>query len=144
MPDEGEGKGNKDPETYAIIGAAMEVHRQLGYGFLEAVYQEALGVELTERGIPYAREADLPVTYKGRPLACGYRADFVCFGRVIVELKALASLSGKEQSQVLNYLKATGYDRALLFNFGTNKLEYKRFFRSSSSNPEPHADDHVA
>ena len=85
----------------------MEVHGQLGPGFLEAVYQEALAAELKARGIPFSREVELPVFYKGQRLACCYRADFVCYESVIVEVKALRELSGVEESQVLNYLKAT-------------------------------------
>ena len=117
----------RDPQTYAIIGAAMEVHNQLGSGFLEAVYQEALLLELAARGIPASREVELPVTYKGQRLATHYRADFICFQRVIVEVKALNQLTGVETSQVLNYLKATGLKVALLINFGAESLEYKRF-----------------
>ena len=77
---------DKDPRTYAIIGAAIEVHRQLGHGFLEAVYQEALAIELEGRNIPFAREVELPLSYKGRLLRCSYRADFTCFDEVIVEI----------------------------------------------------------
>ena len=117
----------KDPRTYAIIGAALEVHRQLGNGFLEAVYQEALAIELRARRIAFQKEADLPVFYKGMRLQCGYRADFVCFDGVVVEIKALRALSGCEEAQVINYLKASGHKTGLLLNFGTLRLEHKRF-----------------
>jgi GxxExxY protein len=119
----------RDPRTYAIIGAAMEVHGQLGCGFLEPVYQEAMEIELTSRSVPFRRQVGLGLLYKGRPLSCAYKADFVSFEDVIVELKALARLSGVEEAQVINYLKATGLHLALLLNFGCTSLQYKRFVR---------------
>ena len=120
----------KDPDTYAIIGAAMEVHQELGNGFLEAVYQDALEFEFHDRGISYSREHSIPISYKGRLLGTPYRADFVCHGSIIVELKAIKVLTDVETAQVLHYLKATGFQRALLINFGAPKLEYKRFINS--------------
>ena len=119
-----------DPRTFAIIGAAMEVHRQLGCGFLEAVYQEALALELAARGVPQRREVDLPVFYKGHQLKTAYRTDFLCYESIVVELKALANLSGTEEAQILNYLKASGHEVGLLRNFGAPSLEYKRFIWS--------------
>ena len=119
-------KPTRDPETYAIIGAAMEVHRLLGHGFLEAVYQEALELELTARMIPFRREVAVPIFFKSQRLECSYRADFVCFENVVVELKAISQLTGVDEAQTINELKATGLNRALLINFGTPSLEYKR------------------
>lgn len=116
-----------DEQTKAIIGAAMKVHRELGCGFLEHVYQCALAVELDRQGIPFEREVEMPVHYMGEKLDCYYRADFICFGEIIVELKALAQLSGIEECQVINYLKASSLKRALLINFGGKSLEFKRF-----------------
>ena len=134
-------KGRGDSRTYAIIGAAMEVHRRLGCGFLEAVYQEALAMELADQGIPYQREIEVPVVYKNRRLATSYRADFICYGAVIVELKALSALTGVEEAQVLNYLKATGQEVGLLLNFGAESLQYRRLVFSKSSKSEQSVDD---
>lgn len=112
--------------TYAIIGAAMEVHSELGHGFLEPIYQDALEEELRARNIPYVREGVLTVLYKGKPLRSTYKFDFLCYESVVVELKALSRMSDRELSQVMNYLKATGLARGLLLNFGAPRLEYRR------------------
>ena len=119
-------KMNQDPQTFSIIGAAMEVHRELGHGFLEAVYQEALAVEMSARKIPFLREAPLQVKYKKQALACAYKADYICYGEILVELKAIERLGNPEKAQVINYLNATKFTRALLFNFGSPSLEYQR------------------
>lgn len=116
----------RDPQTYAIIGAAMEIHRQLGHGFLEAVYQDAAEIEFSLRNIPFEKEISLPVRYKDNLLPSRYRADFICFSEIIVEFKALSRLSSVEEAQLLNYLKATGLKRGLLINFGASSLQYKR------------------
>ena len=117
----------RDNESYKVIGAAMKVHSELGNGFLEAVYQEALEIEFQNRKIPYKREMKIPVYYCGKELKTYYQADFVCYDNIIVELKALKSLSDIEKAQVLNYLKASKLKKALLINFGENHLVFKRF-----------------
>lgn len=122
-----------DPRTYAIIGAAMEVHKQLGCGFLEAVYHEALKLEMTERNIPFESEVPIPIRYKGRLLQTRYRADFIGHGSVIIELKALSQIGGIEEAQIINYLKATGYGIGLILNFGRTSLEYKRYIFSKNN-----------
>ncbi len=124
----------KDPETFVIIGAAMTVHRDLGRGFLELVYQAALALEFQERGIPFKAEVALPIRYKGRLLTCAYRADFVCFENIVVETKAVSQLTSADNAQLINELKATGLYRGLLLNFGAPSLEHKRLVFSSSKN----------
>ena len=105
-------------ESYAINGAAMQVYNVLGHGFLESVYQEALAIEFTKRGIPYQREKELKIYYDGKELQQTYRADFVCYDDIIVEIKAVSELDGSHRSQVYNNLKATGFKLGLLINFG--------------------------
>jgi GxxExxY protein len=114
-------------EVFAIIGAAIEVHKELGSGFLEPVYQEALEIESKMRGLPYSAQQTVNIHYKGVQLEKEYIPDFIFYEKIIVEIKALDNLTGKEESQLLNYLKATGYKVGLLINFGSRgKLEWKR------------------
>ena len=104
-------------ESYNIRGAMMAVHRELGSGFLERVYQDALEYEFRERGIPYEREKKIQIMYKGKPLGEPYRADFVCYGKIIIELKAVKTLEDTHYAQILNYLKATKMKLGILVNF---------------------------
>lgn len=117
------------PECYKIIGACMEVHSELGPGFAEAVYEEALGLEFLNRKIPFEKQKPLIITYKGQELVKRYYADFVCFDKIILELKAANALHSEHMAQVLNYLKATESKLGLLVNFGTDRLEYKRIIK---------------
>jgi GxxExxY protein len=121
------GKKMNDKKTYKIIGAAMEVHKELGCGFLEAVYQEALEREFTSQQISFKPQPIIQISYKGKPLDKTYQPDFICFDEIIVEIKAISALSGVEEAQLINYLKATGLKIGLLINFGTRSLEHKRF-----------------
>ena len=125
-----ETKRRRDPETYEVIGAAMAVHRELGDGFLEDVYHEALMMEMSSRDSPFLHEVDLPIFYKGQPLQKIYRVVFICYDTIVVEIKALSGISGREKAQVINYLRASNYDRGLLLNFGAESLQYTRLFNS--------------
>jgi len=104
----------------------MTVHRELGPGFLEPIYQEATEIQFNNDLIPHQREKELIINYMGKGLEKRYKADFICFDKIIIELKALISLTTDHESQVLNYLKATGFKLGILINFGVAKLEYKR------------------
>ena len=116
-------------ESFKIIGAALEVHSIIGCGFTEPVYQEALEEELRIREIPFNREKTYEFTYKGKVLSKTFRPDFVCYDKVIVELKAVDDFTDEHFSQVYNYLKATGMELGILINFGKKSLEYKRIPR---------------
>ncbi len=114
-------------ESYIIVGACFEVYNAMGCGFLEAVYQECLGIEFSKQTIPFKAQAPLELSYKGQVLEQKYVPDFTCFEKVIVEIKALKKLSDEHRAQVHNYLKATGYRLGLLVNFGQHsKLQYER------------------
>jgi GxxExxY protein len=114
-----------DQELYGIIDAAMEVQNELGMGFLELVYHDALNVELGLRGIPYETEKPIAITYKDKPLERVYKADLVCYGNIVVELKSVEKLKAEHTAQLLNYLKATGMPMGILINFGEKPLRYK-------------------
>jgi len=121
---------SRDPQTFAIIGAALEVHRQLGGGFVEHVYRLASAIEFRLRTIPFAAEPEMVVRYKEQ-IVGGFRPDFVCFADVVVEVKAHPSLEGPHVAQTLNYLRVSGLSRALLLNFGSQRLEFSRLVGAS-------------
>jgi GxxExxY protein len=116
----------QDPQTYAVIGAAMEVHSLLGHRFLELAYHRALRMELEERGIPAISEVEIPISYKGKDLGVTWRADMLCFGDLLVELKAIPCLGRQERAQLRHYVVAGGVQRGLLLNFGSRSLEFER------------------
>ena len=117
-------------ESYKIMGACFEVYKEKGCGFVEPVYQECLGIELGLQEIPFVAQAELKLTYKGQPLDSKYKPDFICWDKIIVELKAVSQLADEHRAQVHNYLKATGHKLGLLVNFGHHpKLEYERIVR---------------
>ena len=107
-------------ESYLVQGAIFEVYRQMGCGFLQAVYQECLEKEFTQCGIPFTAQQELALSYKGELLKQAYKPDFICYRAIIVELKALSAITGEHRAQVLNYLKATGFKLGLLVNFGSH------------------------
>lgn len=113
-------------ESYDLIGAALEVHRQIGCGFTEPIYQEAFEEELRLRGIPFQREKTINISYKGKVLSKNFRPDFVCYDKIIVELKAVSEFTDEHFAQVYNYLKASGLELGILLNFGTTSLMHKR------------------
>ena len=120
----------RDERTFAIIGAAMEVHRILHRGFLEVIYSEALAHEFALRDIPFVAQVPCSVEYKGKRLGGFYKCDFVCFDEVVVEVKASSVTGPSDHAQVLNYLALSGHQTALLLNFGRPSLEYRRFVLS--------------
>ena len=125
---------NKDElfkdEAYAIIGAAFEVHKELSNGFLEPVYQQALAKEFRLKDIPFEKEALINIYYKGEKLDKCYKADFICYNDIVIELKALSDLSSEHESQLINYLKATRKKLGILINFGKPSLQYKRIINN--------------
>ncbi len=117
-------------EAYAIIGACFEVYKEMGCGFLEAVYQECLEIELETRGILFHPQAELVLRFKGRPLTQKYQPDFICYDKIVLEIKAVSELTNEHRAQVHNYLKAAGYKLGLLVNFGHYpKLENERIVK---------------
>ena len=119
-----------DPRTYAIIGAALEVHRVLGAGFLELFYKDALAIEFAARGIPFNAEVPCGIEYKGQPLRGTYRMDFVSYGEVVLEVKARSNTGPADHAQVISYLTSSRLQIGLLLNFGGDRLEHRRFVRT--------------
>jgi len=118
-------------ECYQIVGACMNVHKELGSGFHESIYQDALEVELSRLGIPFIREKELSIVYKGVKLKTFYKADFVCYDQIIVEIKALNELHSVHTAQVLNYLKVSNLPAGLLINFGEQSLKHEKYVRKN-------------
>jgi len=117
-------------ESYQLVGACFEVYKEQGCGFLKSVYQECLAMELEIQGIPFEEQVALALDYKGQPLQQIYKTDFVCFGKIILEIKSVSKLADEHRAQVHNYLKSTGYKLGLLVNFGHYpKLEWQRIVR---------------
>lgn len=116
----------QEKESWEIRGAALEVHKELGCGFQEKVYQDALEIEFQRMGIPYEREKHITIEYKGVTIDHDYFADFVCYGNIIVELKAIKELADVHKKQVVNYLRATNFKLGFLFNFGETSLKTER------------------
>lgn len=113
-------------ESYAIIGAAMEVHKQLGCGFIEKVYQDALEIEMGMRNIPFQRERHLPVFYKGIPIKHDYFADFICYDKIVIECKAVSEILDIHKKQTLNYMKINNFKLGIIINFSNQSLEHTR------------------
>ena len=114
-------------ESFAVMGACFEVYKEMGCGFLESVYHECLTKEFIRRGIPFTSQRDLQLHYKGEVLQQTYRADFVCFDKIIVEIKSVSQLLNEYRAQLINYLHASGFELGLLVNFGHHpKVEYER------------------
>jgi len=129
-------------ESYAIIGACFEVYNEKGCGFLEPVYQECLGIEFEYQRIPAIAKPSLTLGYRGRTLKQTYEPDYVCFSKIIVELKAISALTDEHRAQLLNYLHATGFELGLLVNFGHYpKLEYERIARTQHVKPKTDLSD---
>jgi GxxExxY protein len=121
-------------ESYAIVGACFEVYKDKGCGFLEPVYQECLAIEFEARKIPFVSQPQLELSYRGRKLVQSYRPDFVCFSKIIVEIKAVQRLAPEHRAQTMNYLKATNCDLGLLVNFGHYpKIETERIASSRAN-----------
>ena len=120
-------KKYRDEQTFAVIGAAMAVHRELGPGFLESAYGDALEMEFMERNIPFEREKLIHIYYKGKPIKTYYQADFVCFGNLVLELKTVDAIADIHKAQLIHCLKATKTNKGLLINFKSKSLQYERF-----------------
>ena len=124
-------------ECYAIVGACFNVYKDKGCGFLEPVYQECMEIELAHQNIPFIAKPKLPLSYRGRPLKQHYEPDFICYGKIIVELKAVTLLADEHRAQVINYLKATGFKLGLLINFGHYpRLEWERLANTNLNKPD--------
>lgn len=135
-------------ESFKIIGAAMEVHKTLGCGFVEPVYQEALAIEMAKRNIPFEREKELAINYKGNKLSKTFRADFICYNKINLELKAVSEFTDEHYAQIYSYLKASKMDLGILINFGKASLDYERIPASQkwlhNSSNQPKINDCVA
>ena len=119
-----------EEEVFKIIGAAIEVHKELGPGFLESVYEEAMAIESRSKKIPYKAQVKIPVFYKSEKLNKEFIADYIAFNKIIVEFKCISKLTKLEEAQIINYLRATKLKIGLLINFGSQgKLEWKRFIK---------------